>query len=817
MRKVCLGFLMILFVVSLWGQNDTGIRKIIIGGDSDFPPYEFINSQGNPDGYNVELSKEVAKILNWEPEFRLGKWALVMDWLQDGRVDLIQGMAFSLERARTFSFSSAHSVTWRSIFVRRDSDILSENDILDKSIAIQQDDVAEEYLAQRGFYGRLSRLPTQEIALKLLNEGDFDACVANYMIGMHSIREMNLQNIKALPQRINQREYCFAALDPDLIDQVNQALVVLNKNGTLEALHNKWLATDISAVGIYPIGYRWTQIIAILSLLLALVFLCICWFCRKSYRKLATKLRQQATIAENARKEFEAWQQDFANGPVVLYKCAINPLRVLYISPNITNWGISLEDAMNGEEAFWQFIFSEDREYVSENSTPNKPDEHSTLVYRVVNSKGDMHWVLDYARLMASPASGESFLYGYLIDITEQKNMEAKIMESKEKAEAANIAKSHFLANMSHEIRTPLNGITGFLQVLLQMGGSTQQQEIYDIMYASSRNLLKIINDILDFSKIETGKMELMISDFNLRYMVAELVKHFSYQNRRDGLVISYSISDEIPDVLKGDQLRLKQILTNLLQNAVKFTEKGKVEVIAEPYTVSESEVRLLIRVVDTGIGINPTKQQDIFDNYSQADNSISSKYGGTGLGLAIVKRLVELMNGFVWVESELGKGSSFFVILPFSTYNEQPGQPEQTVHPTLPKDIRMIGNVLLVEDDLVNQLVTIRQLSNWGLQVDLAKNGAEAVSMHQINQYDLILMDIQMPVMDGITATHKIRDLDVIQGKHTPIVAFTASALVGDRERFLATGMDEYISKPVDVTELYAILQNLIPQDKKG
>jgi CheY-like chemotaxis protein/ABC-type amino acid transport substrate-binding protein/nitrogen-specific signal transduction histidine kinase len=812
MKRAILGLLISCLCLGLFSQTTIPKRTVVIGGDADYPPYEYINSQGLPDGYNVELSREIAKVLNWEPVFRMGKWALVMDWLQDGSIDVVQGMAFSVERAKTSTFSSAHTITWRAIFVRKGSNILSANDIMNKSVAIQQDDVAGEYLKQQGFTGTLSQLPSQEIALKLLNNGDFDACIANFTIGMYVVRELGLQDIKVLPQRIHQRDYCFASLDPQLISHIDEALHLLSKNGTLDALHAKWFDAGFSSSGF---SQSLPVILIVVSILFVLM-LSSALFLYRGYnqrkRRMELELQELRDAADKSQKELNVWREDFARGPVVLYKCAFKPFRVIYISQNVTKWGISPEEALAEDGSFRDLIFSEDREYVLGRSQSLLVGEEAALYYRVVNKAGEMCWVLDFCRLMPSPGTQDLCLYGYLIDITDQKKLEAQNLESKEKAEAANIAKSHFLANMSHEIRTPLNGITGFLQVLMQMEASDQQREIFDIMYSSSRNLLKIINDILDFSKIESGKMELMISDFNLRYLVSDIIKQFDHQIKREGLVMGYSIEESIPDVLKGDQLRLKQILINLMQNAVKFTERGKIEIITEVYTRSDTEIRLLIRVKDSGIGINPTKQQDIFDNYTQADVSITSKYGGTGLGLAIVKRLVELMHGFIWVESESGKGSCFFIILPFATYDEIPEQAPVQEHFFVPSGSKLRGRILLVEDERINQIVTIRQLQTWGLQVDLANNGAEALSMHSLKPYDLILMDIQMPVMDGITATAKIRDQEIGMGIYTPIIAFTASALLGDRERFLAAGMDEYIAKPIDAAELFDIISRLLP-----
>ncbi|MDD3281970.1 MAG: transporter substrate-binding domain-containing protein [Candidatus Cloacimonetes bacterium] len=791
----------------LWAER----RKVVIGGDAEYAPYEFINSTGMPDGYNVELSRELAKVLDWDVEFRLGKWALVMDWLQNSEIDLVQGMAFSMQRAKTFHFSTAHSVTWRSIFVRKDSSILSEADILDKSVVIQQDDVAKEYLEQIGFTGKLNHVPSQDIAIRLLNKGDYDACVANYTLGMYTIQEGKLKNIRVLPYRIHQREYCFASLNPEIIKQVDEALLQLNMDGTLNTLHQKWFAQNITNL---PIHLSMVSIILLVCIPLIILSAVMVILLRRKRTQLKLKDAQFSaleTALRNTQAEFIQWQNEFTAGPIVIYKCKVEPYEIIYISDNVEKWGFTAQELKELSTGFTELIFSEDRERILDESMALSLGKTTTLYYRVQSKSQGLCWVLDYCSMLLNPETNETCLYGYLLDITEQKNLEAQLLEEKERAEAASIAKSHFLANMSHEIRTPLNGITGFLQVLLQMDSPPELREIYDIMYSSGQNLLKTINDILDFSKIESGKMELMISNFNLRYLVEDVVKQFEYQNKRKGLVMSFYIEEGIPDVLKGDQLRLKQILINLMQNAIKFTEQGKIEIKAEIYTSSENDIRLLFKVIDTGIGINQTKQQDIFDNYTQADKGIASKYGGTGLGLAIVKRLVELMHGFVWVESEPQKGSCFFFILPFALHKEVSSSIPEQKHAAIHCDNCLHGRVLLAEDEPINQLVTKRQVEAWGLKVDIAQNGVEALKMHQQKPYDLILMDIQMPLMDGITATQKIRDLELTTNKHTPIIAFTAAALLGDRERFLAVGMDAYIAKPIDIYELYNLICGLL------
>jgi CheY-like chemotaxis protein/nitrogen-specific signal transduction histidine kinase/ABC-type amino acid transport substrate-binding protein len=808
--KYWLNLLLVFLSVSLFAQEPKP-AKIIIGGDSDYPPYEYINAAGLPDGYNVELSRIVAKMMGVEPEFRLGKWALVRSWLADGTIDLIQGMAFSATRAQEYYFSGAHTVTWRAIFTRKDSAILNEVDILNSSVVIQQEDVAEEYLRQLEFRGELNMVPSAEIALRLLENGDFDACVINYMLGMHIIQNQKLNNIKALPHRIQQREYCFASLDEGLIKKVDTALMELDSQGELEKLHNKWftqLDPEFKTSRHIILGAAYAGIP-----LLILLFILVLMHIKRKKQLDNMRAKSAETEAELNRSimEFRAWQDSFNKGPVILYKATHHPMKVHFISENIRQWGYTPQEFYAEGGDFMLSTFIDDRERLIAESDTLQAGEDSFMYHRAITKNGELRWVLDYYLCMKDPEGGEKCFYGYLIDITDQKKIEFQLLEDHEKAKAANTAKSHFLANMSHEIRTPLNGITGFLQVLMQMDADPKQMEIYDIMYSSSRNLLKIINDILDFSKIESGKMGLILSDFNPRYLINDLIKQFENQIFKENLIIKAHIQKDIPDVLKGDQLRLRQILINLLQNALKFTEHGQILLSAELYTRSETDISILFKVSDTGIGIDPKMQNEIFDNYSQGETYLNSKYQGTGLGLAIVKRLVKLMHGFIWVESEPDKGSCFFFILPFSTYNELPEQAAEPEHTKFPVRKLIDGRILLVEDEPVNQMVTQRQLETWGLSVDIAGNGSEALIMHGKKPYDLILMDIQMPVMDGIAATQKIRDLEAHKNRHTPIVAYTAAALLGDQERFLAAGMDEYLAKPVNVNEVYGIISKLI------
>ncbi len=811
--RLILVFWVVLLLSSLQAQSGISVkRKVIIGGDYNYPPYEFLNSQGEPDGYNVELSRAICNQLNWTPEFRLAKWALVRSWLDAGQIDLVQGMAFSVERAQIMSISDSHTQTWRSIFVRKGSKISKADDLLDATVVIQQGDIASDYLKRVSFKGALIEVPTQEDALKLLDSGDYDAAIVNHMNGMFIIAQDKLKHIKTLPYRILQKEYCYAAKDQQLINEINNALIILSNSGQLRLIQEKWFGKLESALLAEKSFYKYDSLAIISVLLLILVLFLAAIIYRKKLKTCKTALNEEIGYKHDIEIELQREYSIFVRGPVILYKMQTDPIKILMISENVDQWGYSVDEIQNLGEGLKDIVFSEDKDKYNYHDDDDSLQEYTIRRYRVLTKSGEVRWVLDYFTHIDSSKYKHLF-YGYMLDITSQKNLEAQLLIAKEKAESANIAKTHFLANMSHEIRTPLNGIMGFVQVLMQLDASAEQKEYYEIMYSSGRSLMKIVNDIIDFSKIESGKLDLITSDFNLRYLINDIQKPIIINSKKPQLQIKSKVNDRIPNVLYGDQLRLKQVLINLLQNAVKFTEEGFVEISVDIYTITHRDIRLLFCVSDSGIGIDPQKQQDIFDNFSQADPLITSKYGGSGLGLSIVKRLVELMSGFIWVESEPAKGSSFFFILPFALQGEQT-EPivEQLSHPEIKLQTLPNMQVLLVEDEPINQAVTKRQLESWNIQVTIAANGQEALDLCKKHRYHAILMDIQMPVMDGITATQSLRLHEISQGIHTPIIAFTAAALVGDREHFLECGMDDYISKPVEMNQLYTILQKFAP-----
>ncbi|MFV9503276.1 MAG: ATP-binding protein [Oscillochloridaceae bacterium umkhey_bin13] len=460
------------------------------------------------------------------------------------------------------------------------------------------------------------------------------------------------------------------------------------------------------------------------------------------------------------------------------------------------------------------------------------PEERERVAAAEQHSFRDMSVFAEVVRHLRDDDSSERWLYlysrprkledqsvlwdGVAIDITERQQVADELERARDAAESATRAKSAFLATMSHEIRTPLSAIIGMSELLSATQLEPSQREFASTIEQSSRMLLMLINDILDFSTIEAGQFMLHHEPFQVPNLVQEISTLLESSARLKGLRFQTQIDPALPATLIGDDIRLRQVLLNLVSNAVKFTERGSVEVCATLERATPEAAWLRVEVTDTGIGLTPEASQRLFQPFVQADNSLARKYGGTGLGLAIARRLIELMDGQIGVKSELGQGSCFWFVVPLAVTSTPIVAPAPSVSPSVYRQISATPLILLAEDNPINQHVTSLQLKRLGYRVQAVASGTEVLATlaQSAEEFALILMDVQMPELDGYATTNQIRHNEAGTGQRIPIIAMNANALEGDRDRCLEVGMDDYLSKPSTIEGLRIMLNRWLAQD---
>ena len=433
---------------------------------------------------------------------------------------------------------------------------------------------------------------------------------------------------------------------------------------------------------------------------------------------------------------------------------------------------------------------------------------------RMKSKSGEWIWISTRGNVVEWDAQGKAVrLVGIHSDISERKAMESKLSAALDRAESATRAKSEFLAMMTHELRTPLNGLMGFSELLSDTPLNDEQREYAQTISSSGEHLLSIINDILDFSSMENGRLYLHSAPFSIAGLLESSILSVRKSAIEKGLVLHSETGSGVPELMTSDERRVRQILINLLGNAVKFTSAGSV-VLRFAASTSGNQPAVDFSVEDTGLGISAEALGRLFQPFTQASSAIGRSFGGTGLGLSISRRLAEAMNGTVTVTSTLGKGSIFTLRLPLEV--PAGGMASVPSHlfigadgasPSSPSAEPLARPVLVVDDDRASGVVAVKMLQNLGHRVEFVTNGAEAIEAFSPGKYSAIFMDVAMPVMDGLDATGKIREIEAASGCHVPIIAFTAQAMIGERERCLAAGMDDYLSKPFKKDEIAAKL----------
>lgn len=489
----------------------------------------------------------------------------------------------------------------------------------------------------------------------------------------------------------------------------------------------------------------------------------------------------------------------------------------IYISPGYEKlWGLSCESLYADPASWLEVVLPEDREDGKidlrfYDMTELPPDQKYEFKFRIRRPDGEVRWVKDTHFPVIEHGKVVGFA-GVAEDITADVLKELELREAKENAEKANRAKADFLAMMSHELRTPLNAILGMTQILKASKLNEEQADQMEVIGQSGHHLLSLLNDLLDFAKLEVGKLSFLRESIHLPELVAKILVDLQPLADKKGLLLKREFADNIPDKIIGDPKRISQILINLVSNAIKFTEKGHVQVTISCLQKNHQEATICFAVEDTGIGIERSKLSTIFNRFQQVDSVYQRKHEGVGLGLAIVKELVEKMSGNIAVTSEMGVGSQFscLITFPLQIGGEVKHEDLEDRAVLVVDNTRFNSKVLVVEDNLINQKISKTMLEQLGCVVDIASCGFEALEKVR-DPYDMVFMDIGLPDMDGFEAARRIREAEA-PGSHLPIIAMTAHVFAHDRERCFAVGMDEVIAKPIMQEELIKILKRWAP-----
>ncbi len=498
-----------------------------------------------------------------------------------------------------------------------------------------------------------------------------------------------------------------------------------------------------------------------------------------------------------------------ANLPGAAYRCRNETdWPVEFVSEGVTAvTGYRPEELLNSAAARFQSLtHADDRARVSaEIQQAIKDGTPFTVTYRIRHKNGDERWLMEHGRGVFNSDGELLALEGYINDITPLKQAEQEMLRAKNEAERANRAKSDFLARISHEIRTPMNAITGMAYLLADTDLRPAQRGYLNTIRESAHHLLDLLNDLLDFSKIEAGKMEIEAVPFRFDRVLNEIAATTAVSSESKGLELRFRVDPDLPENLIGDPLRVKQVFANLIGNALKFTESGEVAVTVRQTERKLGQVSMQVSVRDTGIGLSPEQQARLFDAFTQADGTITRRFGGTGLGLAICRQLVEKMGGRIWVESEPGRGSDFQFTLTCGVGEDTVPDPERKSSPSTSLQELRGARILVIEDNPVNRQLAAELLTRTGAVVDCVEDGMSGIGRLEQARYDLVLMDIQMPGVDGYETTRRIRADARFQG--LIIIAMTAHALASDRERCLAAGMNDHVAKPVDPAQLRHVI----------
>ena len=818
LKKCTLLILQILFAISCIAvlADNVLAKKIRVGIYQNEPVY-FLSDEGVPSGIFADTLLEMARRAKWELEFVSGSWDEVFTDLQTGKIDLLPAVAYSEARSQLVEYSNATLLTnWGQIYIHASGSLQNISDLQGKKIAVLKRDTHNiafhKFMSAFGFEFTSIEFDSYDEVLNAIVNRTVDGGVVNRFFGSS---QMFKYEIKETPIIFNPIQIRFALPKGDpmlLLENMDATIFDLldNKNSIYYESLYKWLEKrDIKHV---PSWIKNTLITIIFGLLIFFVLTLYLKFKinTKTYElslknnELMNEIEKRKITEEALLQSKERFHYAMSASKDGLFDWDIQSNTVFY-SPSWKSM-LGYEDHEVGSEfSEWERLTApEDRSKALSLMREHLAGKRERFETEIRMLHKDGHWVEILARASAvRDHEGKPVrVVGTHVDITERKQFEKMLIAAKEEAEAANQAKSAFLANMSHEIRTPMNGILGMLQLLQTTSLDQEQQEFTVLAIHSTNRLTQLLSDILDLSKVEAGKMKIRSEPFNLRDALLQPIDLFSPLAAQSGVKLNYHFDTDLPQEVIGDALRLQQVLTNLVGNAFKFTRQGHVTVEVYPLPArNDAEKRIFVSVSDSGCGIKDEDLAVLFQPFTQVSQGFARTHQGAGLGLTISKQLVHLMGGNMAVESEEGVGTTFYFCVTL-----QQGLASESALPPSASDLpaSKARRVLLAEDDEITVFAVQKMLQKLGYEVSVAANGEKALAMLCRDDFDIILMDVQMPVMDGVEATRSIRaSTSIGPKKDIPIIALTAFAMSGDREKFMAAGMDDYISKPIDLHNL--------------
>ncbi len=769
-------------------------KKIIVCGDINYPPYEYINDKGEPEGFTVDLIRIIMKELELPYDLQLDNFKKALQQFKDGDADVITNIVKSEERKKTFPLSETIGYINYKFICHKNAPIHTAAELKNKNIIVEENSLPHIKLkAMR--YGNLIVVNSIEEGLKLLSVGQGDVAICPNDISRYLIKKNKLANLDILESGWLPRELCFAVNNPELLKQINAAILKLKANGVYQQLQKKWL-------GIEPAPYTpvWVRfLISLLFVAAILLYVFVRIYKKRARRgekllkKENEKLRFAIQTADMAMWEYDCESQMFTsyNDPLADYKDGAPISMSAY------------DQAFQKEGTDWKQL---------ERATDimkNGKDESYTFQVKL-KTPYDSDW--QYCKIRGVPMekdrSGKVTKYlGIRLNITDQIKYQKVLEQEKEEAQKADKLKSVFLANMSHEIRTPLNAIIGFSELLQTTEDPETRKEFINIINNNNELLLRLISDILDLSKIESGLLELETEKFDMAETFKETFT--ALKQRCTNPKVKFTGNNPYKSCkIELDKNRMVQVYTNFVTNAIKHTEKGY---ILMGYEYIDKGIRIYVK--DSGSGIPKEKQNRLFQRFAKLDNFTQ----GTGLGLAISKAILDAQGGKIGMESNETQGSTFWAWFPCEAEIEEQGEDNEKETEAIPENNNLLPDhtpeesihkpsLLVAEDIDSNYLLVKAILKNYRLT--RARTGKEAAELASAHSYDAILMDMKMPVMDGIEATVKIRETD----QSTPIIALTANAFDSDKEKALKAGCNAFITKPLTKKELEEVLRQLIP-----